>query len=177
MAPPGGVLACDLALRSGWAYGDLNQRPVWGSWNLGKMADGLGTVFCRLEDEMHDAIVLHRPRAVVYEAPFIAGRQQHAEVAKLLMGLATVAEMISSRHSVRCYHQTANQARSKVLGKAPTGGSDKIKPVIIAWARGRGWDLAPNEDDEADALLLVQYGAVILDTTRKASFYRHGDKL
>lgn len=140
------------------------------------MADGLGTVFCRLEDEMHDAIQLHRPRAVVYEAPFIASRQQHAETAKLLMGLATVAELICARHSVRCYHQTANQARSKVLGKAPTGGSDKIKPVIMEWAKGRGWDVK-GQDDEADALLLLQYAVVQLDTTRKVSFYRHGDVL
>jgi hypothetical protein len=70
----------------------------------------------------------------VYEAPLIAGRQPNANVGFLLLGLATATTMACVRQSVQAYDQTANQARKAVLGKAPTGGADKIKPVVIALA-------------------------------------------
>jgi len=175
MPKPGGILSLDLSLTTGFAYGGWGERPVFGHWNLGKMMNGHGTICCRLEDHIHDAIEFHRPRAIVYEAPFIPMRQENANVGKLLLGLATATEMASTRQSLPVYDQTANQARAKVLGKAPTGGADRIKPVIIAWAKSRGW--ATEQDDEADALILLVYAVVKLDNTRTAHFHRHGDVL
>jgi Holliday junction resolvasome RuvABC endonuclease subunit len=175
MAGPGGILALDLSLSSGWGYGMLGERPSWGRWSLGKMADGHGVVCARLEDHIDDAIRLHRPRALVYEAPFISERQSNAATAFLLLGLATVAELIATRHEIQCHKFTSDQVRSKVLGKVPRGKAKIVKPIIMAWCRERGWDT--HQDDEADALCLLQYACVALDRSGKVSFFRSGDKL
>lgn len=174
MPGPGGVLSLDLSLTTGAAYGRLGERPWWTHWSLGKMARP-GVVYARLEDEIDDAIRLHRPAHIVYEAPFAPQQQSKADVGKLLLGLCAIVELIACRHSIECSYQEVRQARSKVLGRNPTGGADKVKPVIMEWARGRGW--RTYQDDEADALLLLAYSVVQLDRTGTAHFMKHGEVL
>ena len=173
MAGPGGILALDLSLTTGHAYGRLGERPVWGHWNLGRMAEG-GAVYARLEDEIDDAIKIHRPRLIAYEAPLPANRQNQNNVAKLLLGLPAIVELICYRHSIPHYFQHAGEARKNVLGKAPTGPG--LKGVIIDWAKSRSWDVR-GQDDAADALLLLAYATVIKDTSGKVSFNRYGEAL
>jgi hypothetical protein len=175
VARPGGILALDLSLSTGWAYGQLGEKPNWGRWSLGRVAEG-GAVFARLEDEIDDAIRLHRPRALIYEAPLPANRQNDNTTAKLLLGLPAVVELIAYRHRIECFWQNAIQARSKVLGKAPRGKSQDIKPVIMAWAKARGWD-THGQDDAADALLLLVYATVIRDRTGQAHYFKQGAEL
>jgi Holliday junction resolvasome RuvABC endonuclease subunit len=174
MPAPGGILALDLSLTVGWSYGVLGQRPVWGHWLLGRMAEG-GAVYARLEDEIDDAIKLHRPATVVYEAPFAPQQQSKANVGRLLLGLCTVAELIAYRHGVRCFEADVRTCRKQVLGSNPTGGAAKVKPVIMAWAERRGWKGV--QDDEADALCLLQHSVVFLDRTSGGHFFKHGETL
>lgn len=176
MAAPGGLLTLDLSLTTGWAYGSLGEKPVWGNWFLGKMA-AAGEALAVLEDHCDDAIRLHRPRALVYEAPIPANRSKNgADTIELLIQLCGIAKLIAVRHGIPYYHQNANEARSKVLGKAPRGKSEEVKPVIIGWAKGRGWDVR-GQDDEADALLLLQYAVVKMDRTNAGHFFKHGAEL
>lgn len=176
MPGPGGVLALDLSLTTGFAYGNLGERPIWGHWNIGKMSSS-GEALAVLEDHCDDAIRLHRPRALVYEAPIPANRSKNgADTIELLLQLCGIAKLISVRHGIPYYHQNVTQARSKVLGKSPRGKSEEVKPVIIEWAKGRGWDVR-GQDDEADALLLLQCAVVTLDRTKAGHFFKHGDTL
>jgi Holliday junction resolvasome RuvABC endonuclease subunit len=174
MAGPGGILSLDLSLTTGAAYGRLGEKPWFGHWYLGKMAQP-GAVYARLEDEIDDAIKMFRPAQIVYEAPFAPQAQTNAQVGKVLLGLCAIVELIACRHDVVCSHQEVRTARKAVLGKSPIGGAGKVKPVIMEWARKRGW--AVTQDDEADALLLLAYAVVITDKTRTASFFRYGELL
>lgn len=175
MPAPGGILTLDLSLTTGWAYGSLGEKPCWGHWFLGKM-ERPGRVYACLEDEIDDAIRLHQPRHIVYEAPFAPQAQTNAQVGKLLLGLPAIVELIAERHTVQCSFQQVTQARKAVLGHSPTGGAAKVKPVIMGWAKGRGWDTR-GHDDAADALLLLVYSAVQLDRTGQAHFFRQGEML
>ena len=173
MAGPGGILSLDLSLTTGWSYGVLNQKPVWGHWSLGRMAQP-GAVYAVLEDQIDDAIKLFRPSQIVYEAPFAPQAQTNAEIGKLLLGLCAIVELIACRHDVVCSHQQVTTARKAILGKNPTGGAAKVKPVVMEWAQKRGWRA---QDDEADSLLLLAYAVVIADKTGTASFFRYGETL
>jgi hypothetical protein len=175
MAGPGGVLTLDLSLTVGWAYGCLGQRPNFGHWFLGKMARP-GAVYAVLEDEIDDAIKLHCPAHVVYEAPFAPQIQTSVEVGKLLLGLCAIVELICCRHTIECHHQEVRRARKAVLGSNPSGGPRVVKPIIMDWAKRRGWDTA-GQDDAADALVLLQYAVVKLDRTGSAHFMKHGETL
>lgn len=135
-----------------------------------------GFAYACLEDHIDDAIKIHRPRAVVYEAPFAPQQQSKADVGKLLLGLCAIVELIAYRHDVECFYQEVRQARAKVLGKNPTGGADKVKPVIMDWCKLRGWDVQ-RQDDAADALLLLQYAVVMRDKTNQGHFLKYGEVL
>lgn len=180
MPDRGGILALDLSFSStGWAYSDFGNKPLYGSWALGKLADP-GRAYAVLEDEIFDAIAMHGPRAIVYEAPLPTNRpskvgentRQNNDSAIGMIRLGGIVEMAAWRMSIRCFHQHCGQARAAVLGKAPIGKTEHVKGVIMDWAKRRGW--TPQCDDEADALLLLQHAAVTMDRTNKAHFNRHG---
>ena len=172
---PGGLLALDLSLTTGWSYGCFGERPIFGHWFLGRM-DNSGAALAVLEDQTNDAIELYRPRALVYEAPLPAKHNpSSSDVIELLLQLAGIVKLISVRHQLPYYHQHVGEARKRVLGAVPRGKSEVVKPIIIDWAQRRGW--ATRQDDEADSLLLLQYATVVLDRTRQAHFHRHGDIL
>jgi len=144
---PGGILALDLSLQTGWAYGCFNERPVWGNWCLGRM-ESSGEALAVLEDYCDDVIKRFRPRLVVYEAPIPAKHNPSSSaVIELLLQLAGVAKLISVRHRLPYFHQNVGEARRAVLGAAPKGKTEVVKPQIIAWAARRGWAA---QDDEAD---------------------------
>jgi Holliday junction resolvasome RuvABC endonuclease subunit len=168
-----GIIALDLSLTTGWAYGCFGERPVWGNWRLGRM-ESSGEALAVLEDYVHEAILKYQPRLLAYEAPIPAKHNPSSSaVIELLIQLAGIAKLISVRHRIPYFHQNVGEARKRVLGTAPRGKSDEVKPVIIDWAKGRGWN--PVQDDEADALLLLSYATVVKDKTGKAHFMRHGD--
>jgi hypothetical protein len=184
MISAGGILSLDLSLSStGFAYGCYGERPVFWAKPVGKLA-APGEAYAVLEDYCDAAIRAHKPRAVTYEAPLPThrkinkegdGARSTNEIAITLIRLGGIVELISTRHRLPYYHQDVTEARRRVLGAVPRGKSEAVKPVIMAWARGRGWDV--QHDDEADALVILAYSTVILDRTRKAHFHRHGEIL
>jgi hypothetical protein len=183
MPSPGGALCLDLSFSStGYAYGCLGEKPVFGSQTIGKL-DRPGRAYAVLEDHCDDWIRTFQPSCVVYEAPLPTNRKskpgentrQTNDSAIGQIRLGAIVELISQRHEVRCFHQHCGAARAKVLGSNPTGKSDAIKAKIMAWARDRGWQVRVS--DEADALVLLAFSIVKLDTTGKAHFFRHGELL
>jgi Holliday junction resolvasome RuvABC endonuclease subunit len=174
MPAPGGVLAIDASPRCGLAYGVFGQRPVWWNLDLGKI-DRPGAVYNRLFTGIHDAIKIHQPSQIVYEAPFAPQQQSNAKVGLVLIGLCAIIEFTAERYSLPCSHLAVQTARSKVLGRNPTGGPEKVKPIIVAWAKGRGWDTRCH--DEADALCMLAHSIVVADRTGRAHYNRHGELL
>lgn len=161
MAPPtpGGILALDLSLSTGWAYGGMNDlEPISGTWLL--RADGdtereAGKWFAALDNEVADAIDIFQPSEVIMEAPLGSKRQTSARV---LLGLACHAESCCYRKSVSISEQHVQTVRLDVLGcgRFPKG---QAKAYVAAWVRLQGWEV--ETDDEADARVVWCFGQMI----------------
>lgn len=143
------VLALDLSLHVGFAVGLDREKPVHGVWELGRTS-ALGRCFSCLAQEIEAAIVAHCIDAIIIEAPLPQQRRDTQQTARLLIGLAAVAEMIAYEREVPITEAFPNEARQMVLGTARV-----TKDGIISWCRSQGW--APISDDDADALLLLRY--------------------
>lgn len=162
---PGGILALDLALSTGWCFGDVGEiEPEAGTWSLGEEtgATELGEACLRLDNELHDAIQLYRPSVVIIEAAL--RRVSH----RLLLGLAAHAYSCCARSRVPCEEKEVNHVRLRVLGRYryPKG---TVKLHVRRWCEARGWD--PGTHDEADARVLWQYKCdqVLLARDRRAA--------
>ena len=152
----GGILTLDLATTSGWAYGHASARltrpAAFGAWNLGK-----GTSPARwaaLADQLGEHMSLLQPSLVVFEAPLPPQAQTQANIARLLWGLCTVAELICHRRSIECREQSAVQPRKTLIGKARPD-----KDEIVHWCRGRGLEIT--DHNAADAVVLWYFAAAL----------------
>lgn len=77
-------------------------------------------------------------------------RRDTQQVARLLVGLAAVTEMIAFERKVPCSEEFPNNARKLVLGTAGVK-----KEGIMSWCRYQGF--TPQDDNAADAILLLRY--------------------
>ena len=165
MAEPGGVLALDLSLTTGWCYGGLNDRdPVSGLWLLPRVQD-LGAQFAALDNEVDDALTLFHPSVVLTEAPMYDKLQTSA---RLLIGLANIVLAAAWRHGVRANEQAAPTIRRAVLGRGSFGDPDPTNPrrrlngtanakrAVIAWCHAQGWTQI-TDHNEADARVTWRY--------------------
>lgn len=153
---PGGILTLDLASVSGWAYGHASARltrpDAFGAWNLGKGASAAR--WAALADQLGDTISMFQPSLVVFEAPLPPQAQTQANIARLLWGLCTVAELICYRRSIECREQSAVQPRKQLIGKARPD-----KDQIVQWCRSRGLDIT--DHNAADAVVLWYFSAAL----------------
>lgn len=148
-SPGGGILALDLATITGWAWRAAGMSsPRCGAWNLAGRTHAAGyAVLC---DYLADAITLHAPRLIVYEAPLPPPKQTHANTARFLLGLCAVVELVAYRRDVPVREASRQTACAKVVGNGRATKDD-----VMAWARGRGF--TPPTHDAADALVLLEY--------------------
>ena len=152
------ILSLDLSTKCGWALGRDFETPTHGVWTLGKMHTGLGRIFSCLADCLEDTIRVHQPDHCIFEAPLPQQKRDTQAIARLLIGLAAVAEMICHEGGVPCCEEFPKNARQLVLG---TGNATKEQ--IVGWCWRQGWQ--PSDDNAADALLLLRYKHT-LDRTR-----------
>lgn len=143
------ILALDLSTKTGWALGRPFERPMHGVWELGKMSN-LGRVFSCLAAKLEDAIAVHQPDACIFEAPLPQQKRDTQQIARLLIGLAAVAEMIAFEREIPIAEQFPGEVRKLVLGTAAVD-----KTYIVNWCRGQGWN--PADDNDSDALVLLRY--------------------
>ena len=118
MPSTGGILALDLSLQTGWAYGCFGERPVWGNWLLGRM-DASGEALAVLQDHANQVMREYRPRAIAYEAPIPAKHNPSSSaVIELLIQLAGMAKVIAVRHQVPYFHQHAGGPQARAWCRA-----------------------------------------------------------
>jgi len=174
------VLALDLATVTGFAVGDLAAptastpveaasagalppMPLSGSQRIGKPGMGDGRFFECFEIWMTDMIAVHNPDVVIFEAPIVHSGKINAKTARRLMGLAVLAELIAHKKGVgRILEGNISQIK-----KHATGNGRATKPQMIAAARRLGW--RPADDNEADALWLLDFAVTILSRKRRAA--------
>lgn len=147
------VLALDLSTRTGFAIGRDFEMPRHGVWVLPSMSR-LGASLSALAGSLEDALATMKPDLVIIESPLPPQAQTHANVARLLLGLAAVAEMICHEQSVPIEEAGAWEARKLVLGKARVS-----KEAVMAWCHAQNWK--PSDDNAGDALLLLRYRHIL----------------
>ena len=171
------ILALDLATVTGWAVavppyhvaptpreeaaGMAVPLRVSGaksfrahSGNIGACADA----FVRWLDEM---VSDHKPDLIVFEAPF-AGAVRNANTGRMLFGFCALAEMVAYRHEIRVL-----ECNNATVKKHATGSGRADKKQMVAAARARGWN--PQDDNEADALWLLDYACACLAAKASAA--------
>lgn len=132
-----GTLCLDLATKTGWAHSSGGS----GVWNL--EAATRPRVWGELRRRLEE---VEKPDLLVIEQPFLRGGPS----TRVLMGLAAVAELFASDHSIRFA-----EVNARTLKKHATGRGDATKEQMMAAARLRGWEF--DGHDEADALWLLDY--------------------
>lgn len=147
MPGPGGILALDLSSWSGWAYGCRNDpQPVSGTWRLAP--GSLGRLLASFENELEDAITLHRPGLIMAEAPLPPTARSNAATWRQQLSLAGCAECAAYRHSIPFREQAASTMRTLILGtcRFPAGNS---KAVVMAHMDKLGWRVADHNAGDA----------------------------
>ena len=181
MAAPGGILALDIATRTGWAYAGPDQvaawpdvplaarahpRPRWGLIDISSAGAGAGR-WTRYVDRLTDLLSLTKPAVIVYEAPLSSVGMPNAHTAVILHGLVAFTEYTAARW--RIVHRPAHisTVRKHFLGRAPRDGRAKAKAAVIDGCARRGWDIS--NDNIADALAVLDYAIADARARRAAA--------
>lgn len=160
-AAPGGVLALDLATKTGWCYGPIGaERPVWGVWQLPSPTEA-GRQGAAFRNQLLDAIDRYRPKLIMYEAALPAGAMPHAKTGELLIGLAFVADVACYDREVEARKEWPQTIRSKVMGPGNGRITSKQKNdgMIVRWLQARG--LPVEDHNAADAILAWMFACHI----------------
>jgi hypothetical protein len=157
------ILALDLSKRStGWAcWMEGDENPHYGTWVLGSEFTSDGQTYAKLHACLLDLRALSRFEHIYYEEPLRPETLQghtNIDTLRVLAGLAAHAE--SFGYAVGCRSVSAVHMaswRRHFIGSMPRGTKTKLlKEYARERCRTYGWSTA--NDDEADALGLLDYG-------------------
>lgn len=158
-----GVLSLDISKTStGWAAvssplprsqpflaGKATYVPRFGAWPCPKEVSP-GIVGIRFSQFIQTLIEEFKPDVIVFERPIHAGSKTSFDTARILYGLAFVAEVVAAGNEIPIYevHQATWKAHFCANGHAK---KDEVKRVALAM----GWDVVTY--DEADACAILDY--------------------
>lgn len=170
------ILALDLATVTGWAVGDLvppAPTPLEGACGAGAPSQSsgserLGTKYNTVGEKvlafgrwLDDMLAVHQPNAVIVEAALPHSASRNAESAALATALFDTVKKTCDRR--RLFWRTVHIGKLK---KHATGTGHAKKPEMIKAARARGWN--PKDDNEADALWLLDYARALMSAPKVA---------
>lgn len=138
------VLALDLGSATGWACGVPGTKPVMGAVKLG-IAGNYGSIGGALHTWLWDAIDIHKPGYIVFEAPLPSHRGIAA--GRIALGLAMMVETVGYQAEIMTRECAVKTVRKRIIG---TGNADKED--VMAWCQAQGWK--PPTHDAADAAAL-----------------------
>lgn len=121
----------------------------------------IGPLASAFEIWLDELIVAHKPELIVFEAPFV-GAIRNANTARMLFGMCTITEMVAFRRGIRCL-----ECNNSTVKKHATGTGHAKKHQMVKAARERGWE--PTDDNEADALWLVDYACALRGQKEQAA--------
>lgn len=164
MSEPGGILALDLSLITGYAYGGMSANaPRVGRWFINGGLNGMGEAWVDLQNRIEDFVQVNRPSLIVYALPYAKVQT----TARLSLGLAAHAESSAYRMEVDVREIPEGTARKGVLGRGFFAERDHQKKIIKgsarnnakaaarAWCEGKGWNV--RDDNEADACVIFEF--------------------
>lgn len=159
------LLALDLASRVGFAWWD-GEEDLLASGAFRAAPKGLGTrLFLeQWSATLGEVLANARPTHIVFETPWV-GPKTHQETARKLLGLASELERVCyARHipEANIYEVNVSAVRKHFTGRGRAkGGRKETKEMVLreCWRRG----MRAKDDDEADALAILDYAAALLD--------------
>lgn len=163
------ILALDIATNTGGCFGSADARvPLFMSQRFAVTGQSFGPAFLKFDRWLDDLITVHAPDVLAFEAPLVqAGRggakvKTNVQTVRLLMGLASVADMVGARRGLRTF-----EANVATIKKSFTGSGRADKDAMKRMARARGWPI--KNDHEADAGALWAYAVACFAPDRAAA--------
>ncbi len=139
-------LALDLSSKTGWAVGEHDAQPTFGSYALPKTGEDVGRFVAAFDEWLRAMIALESPEYVAFESPLmIGGGATTISTTRKLMGLASHTEFVLYGSGIIC-----RELNVSTIKKFWAGSGRAKKPDMIAAARRHGFQV--RTDDEADAL-------------------------
>lgn len=155
---PNSILALDLATRTGWALWSPGALPEYGSIVFPGTGTGTGLFFAGYADWLTGHIEQGTGH-VIFEGPIKPGPLSALQATRKTFGLIGITEGICHASDIRCDEANNTKWRSHFFGKG-AGRRGALKQLCIEECRARGF--APKNDDEADALGILDYAAHVL---------------
>lgn len=163
------LCALDLATVTGWVIGEVPEKPLplplevlsppkikSGHVRFGKPGCEIGPFMSTAESWLVKLIRDHTPGMVVFESPIMPTVTQIATLRKLY-GIAALIEKICNDLKIPV-REAAGSTVYKAFG-VKGKGKERKENCIAACVR-YGW--YPQDDNEADAMILWHYGASLL---------------
>jgi Holliday junction resolvasome RuvABC endonuclease subunit len=158
------LLALDLASKTGWAFGEVAERPLTPieanahakceieSGTVRFSGEG-GAFFRSFATWLTTMLNRHQPNIVVFEAPVLPSRTQLKTIRRLYT-LAGLTEMLAEPLVDQVF-----EAHLQAIKKHATGNGRADKAAMMRAAQAMGW--RPVDDNEADALWLHSYASTV----------------
>ena len=148
------ILAIDLATSTGWAK--WHKRVTsFGTKVLPKAGENIGFYLFTFDEWLLVKIEETAPALIVFDPPWV-GPKTGQKTATCLFGLAGVLELRCLREGVQCREANNQEVLKHWTGKGG-GKREEKKARTLAAAHTRGFH--PRNDDEADALAILDYAA------------------
>jgi Holliday junction resolvasome RuvABC endonuclease subunit len=152
------LLALDCATKIGWALFERPAGPVrFETWRAPvdlAIAD-YGVTFVALEAWLNDTVAVFRPQVISFEAPvvpFQGLRRSSRDILRLLIGMATIVELVARRARLRCIEVSVFDAKQRL-----TGNGRATKREMITAAVNLGHLVATDHEADAIAVGLAAY--------------------
>ncbi|WP_024341000.1 hypothetical protein [Bradyrhizobium japonicum] len=148
MSINGKLLTFDLAANTGYAVGEPDATPTFGSHKFESTGDNYGRHQANVRAWLRQIIIVEKPALIGYEQPSIFGVTTPATVIKLCSYASTLEEECL-REGFGIPVRMINPSQVK---KFWTGKGNAKKPDMTLRARNYGF--AVGNDDEADAVAM-----------------------
>lgn len=156
------ILCLDLATSLGWACGGPDRPISHGVIKLPKTGEDIGRFLAAYREWLGHAIEEMAPTEIIFEAPILLGLTSITTLRKLY-SLAGVTELVAFDYELPVREANLTDIRKHFIGvtRAPKEIVKErrrqwMKDRIVGECRGRGFDVAG--DDDADAIAILSYG-------------------
>lgn len=142
------VLAIDPGTQCGWAIGRKGIEPLSGTWNLkGGRFDGGGMRFLRLKSHLNDCLRIEISKVVFEEVR----RHLGTDAAHIYGGIVATLTAWCEEHKISYEGIPVGTVK-----KLATGKGNANKAAMLAAARAKWPGQAVKDDNQADALWLLE---------------------
>ena len=143
------LLALDSSTRCGWSFWPSAKGPtLFGTWRAPK-AQEYGPRFRAFHDWLCDQVTDLEPDILAFESPLSGGALQTSEdVVRLLMGLASIAELVAELRGLRCFEVHNSTVKLRLAGTGRIPSKDKPR-IMMAAAHAQG--MMVDDDHQADS--------------------------